>query len=64
MAEVCTLVTPETVLRWYRTLIARKYDAKLWPRRGLAAAEKGQEYCPLFQLSFRKVAIYYWECLR
>jgi transposase InsO family protein len=26
LREVCTLVTPETVLRWYRTLIARKYD--------------------------------------
>ena len=26
LAEVCTLVTPETVLRWYRTLIAKKYD--------------------------------------
>ena len=26
LGEVCTLVTPETVLRWYRTLIARKYD--------------------------------------
>ena len=26
LGEVCTLVTPETVLRWYRTLIARKDD--------------------------------------
>jgi len=26
LGEVCTLVTPETLLRWYRTLIARKYD--------------------------------------
>ncbi len=26
LADVCTLVTPETVLRWYRTLIARKCD--------------------------------------
>jgi len=26
LAEVCTLVSPETVLRWYRTLTARKYD--------------------------------------
>jgi len=26
LREVCTLVTPETVLRWYRTLIAKKYD--------------------------------------
>jgi len=27
LGEVCTLVTPETVLRWYRTLIASKYDS-------------------------------------
>jgi len=35
LGEVCTLVTPETVLRWYRTLIARKYDgsAKRGPGR-------------------------------
>ena len=26
LREVCTLVTPETILRWYRTLIAKKYD--------------------------------------
>ena len=26
LGEICTLVAPETVLRWYRTLIARKYD--------------------------------------
>ena len=26
LGDICTLVTPETVLRWYRTLIARKYD--------------------------------------
>ncbi|KPK46999.1 MAG: hypothetical protein AMK72_09005, partial [Planctomycetes bacterium SM23_25] len=35
LGEVCPLVTPETVLRWYRTLIARKYDgsAKRGPGR-------------------------------
>jgi transposase InsO family protein len=35
LGEVCTLVTPETVLRWYRKLIARKYDgsAKRGPGR-------------------------------
>ena len=35
LGEVCTLVTPETLLRWYRTLIARKYDgsAKRGPGR-------------------------------
>jgi len=35
LREVCTLVTPETLLRWYRTLIAKKYDgsAKRGPGR-------------------------------
>ncbi len=35
LEEVCTLVTPDTVLRWYRTLIAKKYDgsAKRGPGR-------------------------------
>ena len=35
LGEVCTLVTPETVMRWYRTLIAGKYDgsAKRGPGR-------------------------------
>ena len=35
LREVCTLVTPETVLRWYRTLTAKKYDssAKRGPGR-------------------------------
>jgi transposase InsO family protein len=30
--EVATLVTPDTLLRWYRTLVARKYDGSR--RRG------------------------------
>ena len=35
LGEVCTFVTPETVLRWFRTLVARKYDgsAKRGPGR-------------------------------
>ena len=35
LGEVCTLVTPETLLRWYRSLVARKYDgsAKRGPGR-------------------------------
>ena len=35
LGEVCTLVTPATVLRWYWTLIAKKYDgsAKRGPDR-------------------------------
>ena len=26
LGEICTIVTPETILRWHRQLIARKYD--------------------------------------
>lgn len=26
LAEICSIVTPETILRWHRRLIARKYD--------------------------------------
>lgn len=26
-AEVCQIVTPETILRWYRKLVAQKYDS-------------------------------------
>ena len=35
LKEICTIVTPETILRWYRSLIARKYDgsAKRGPGR-------------------------------
>jgi len=32
LSEVATLVTPDTLMRWYRTLIARKYDGSR--RRG------------------------------
>jgi hypothetical protein len=32
--EVATLVTPDTLLRWYRTLIARKYDGSSRRRPG------------------------------
>jgi len=34
LREVCTLVTPETLLRWYRTLIAKKYDGSAKRGRG------------------------------
>lgn len=26
LAEICSIVTPDTILRWHRRLIARKYD--------------------------------------
>ena len=39
--ELCSIVTPETLLRWYRNLIARKYDgsAKRGPGRPRKAAD-------------------------
>lgn len=40
LREVCTLVTPETVLRWYRTLIAKKYDGSA--KRGPGRPPAGQ----------------------
>ncbi len=35
LSQICTLVTPDTILRWHRLLIARKYDgsAKRGPGR-------------------------------
>ncbi len=39
--EICTLVTPDTLLRWYRRLIAKKYDGSRArkPGRQLTAVE-------------------------
>lgn len=34
LVEVCTIVTPDTILRWHRRLIARKYDGSARRRRG------------------------------
>ena len=34
LGEVCTIVTPDTILRWHRTLIARKYDGSANRRPG------------------------------
>jgi putative transposase len=41
LAEMATMVTPETLLRWHRRLIAQKYDAsaKRGPGRPCTAAE-------------------------
>ena len=41
LAEVATIVTPETLLRWHRRLIAQKYDGsgKRGPGRPRTAAE-------------------------
>ena len=44
--ELRTLVTPDTLLRWYRTLIARKYDGTMARSAGRpkTAAELEQLY--------------------
>ena len=34
LAQVVDVVTPDTILRWYRRLIARKYDGSARRRRG------------------------------
>ena len=34
LAQVAGIVTPDTILRWYRRLIARKYDGSARRRRG------------------------------
>jgi putative transposase len=41
LAEVATIATPETILRWYRNLVAKKYDgsARREPGRPRTAAE-------------------------
>jgi hypothetical protein len=37
LREAGTLVTPDTILRWHRELIARKYDGSKWRRPGRPA---------------------------
>lgn len=34
LAEICTIVAPDTILRWHRDLIARKYDGSKGRRVG------------------------------
>jgi transposase InsO family protein len=38
LSELCTIVTPETILRWHRSLIARKYDGSAKRRFGRSMA--------------------------
>ena len=40
LAEVATIVTPETLLAWHRKLIAQKYDGTA--QRGPGASENGR----------------------
>jgi len=41
LAELATIATPDTILRWYRELVAKKYDgsARRGPGRPRTAAE-------------------------
>jgi len=41
LREVGTLVTPDTILRWHRELIARKYDGSEGRRSGRPAVAQG-----------------------
>jgi len=34
LGEICTIVTPDTILRWHRRLIAQKYDGSVKRRPG------------------------------
>jgi hypothetical protein len=34
LAAIARIVTPDTILRWYRTLVAKKYDSSKAQRRG------------------------------
>jgi putative transposase len=40
LAELATIVTPETLLRWHRKLIANKYDGSARCRSGQPATAK------------------------
>jgi hypothetical protein len=42
LAEVATIVTPETLLAWHRKLIANKYDGAA--QRGPGASENSRQY--------------------
>ncbi len=41
--ETAFVVTPDTILRWYRDLVAKKYDKgkKRWPGRPRKSEENG-----------------------
>src|SRR5262245_32567549 len=41
LAEVATIVTPETLLAWHRKLIAKKYDGSAFHRQGRPPTSTG-----------------------
>jgi putative transposase len=40
LAELATIVTPETLFRWHRKLIANKFDGSARRKRGRPATAK------------------------
>ena len=44
LRELVTLVTPETIMRWHRELIARKYDGSATRRHPLRAPPRGRHF--------------------
>src|SRR5258706_8909030 len=34
LQEICSLVTPDTLRRWYKKMVARKYDGSRVPKPG------------------------------
>jgi transposase len=52
LRELASLVTPETILRWYRELIARKYDGTA--KRGPGRPRKAGNFAELVQRMARE----------
>jgi putative transposase len=44
LAELATIVTPETLLRWHRKFIANKYDGSARRKRGRPATAKEMKH--------------------
>jgi putative transposase len=46
LREICTIVTPDTILRWHRTLIAHKYDGIVNRKAGMRSVmQRIRELC-------------------
>jgi hypothetical protein len=46
LQEIPTIFTPDTILRWYRELVARKWDYRRSPRRSLNSCCSWPEKVP------------------
>ena len=58
LAQVATIVTPETLLAWHRKLIAKKYDASAFrtPGRPLTSTEIWSRFASVRTYSKRQMA--------